>query len=143
DEIKSKKFTEGGSLFFDRSQLVHGMGEYRFKPEFGQIVVGASVRQYLLNSQGTIFRDTGDVVIRNREFGVYTGLEKPFSENKLRSTVTVRMDKNENFQALFSPAASLVYVPHADRVFRISLTSASRDPTLADQSLRYNVGRAL
>ena len=143
EEIKSKKFTDGGSLFFDRSQLVHGMGEYRFKPEFAQIVVGASIRQYLPNSQGTIFRDTGDVVIRNREFGIYTGLEKPFMENKLRGTVTVRMDKNENFQALFSPAASIVYVPRTDRVFRVSFSSAIRNPTLADQYLYYNVGRAL
>lgn len=143
DEIRSKRFTEGGSLFYDRSRLVHGMGEYRFKPAFGEIVLGGNYRQYLPNSAGTIFRDTGDVVIRNNEFGIYTGLEKKLMEQKLKATVTLRMDKNQNFNALFSPAASLVYSPRQDRTFRMSFSSAIRNPTLADQYLYYNVGRAI
>lgn len=142
-EITGKRFTEGGSLFYDRSMLVHGMGEYRFKPTFGEVIVGGSYRQYRPNSAGTIFRDTGDVVIRNREFGLYGGLEKMLRENKLKATVTLRMDKNQNFNALFSPAASLVYTPKEDRVFRLSFSSAIRNPTLADQYLYYNVGRAI
>lgn len=119
------------------------MGEYRFKPAFAEVVVGGNFRQYMPNSAGTIFRDTAGVVIRNREYGLYTGLEKTFMEKKLRSTVTLRMDKNQNFQHLFSPAATLVYVPNADRTFRISFSSAIRNPTLADQYLYYNVGRAI
>ncbi|MBL7982422.1 MAG: TonB-dependent receptor [Flavobacteriales bacterium] len=142
-EITGKRFTEGGSLFYDRSMLAHGMGEYRFKPTFGEVILGGSYRQYLPNSAGTIFRDTGDVVIRNSEFGVYSGLEKKFMENKLKTTVTLRMDKNQNFNALFSPAATLVYTPKEDRVFRVSFSSAIRNPTLADQYLYYNVGRAI
>ncbi len=143
DEIRGKRFTEGGSLFFDRSKLVHGMGEYRFKPAFGEIVLGGNYRQYLPNSAGTIFRDTGDVVIRNNEFGIYTGLEKKLMQEKLKTTVTLRMDKNQNFNALFSPAASLVFTPRQDRTFRVSFSSAIRNPTLADQYLYYNVGRAI
>ncbi|MDQ3101719.1 MAG: TonB-dependent receptor, partial [Bacteroidota bacterium] len=143
DEIKSKRFTDGGSLFFDRSRLLHGMGEYRYKPRFAQIILGGSMREYRPNSAGTIFRDTGNVVIRNGEFGIYAGLEKPFLNNKVRTTVTLRMDKNRNFNALFSPAASIVYVPNTDRTFRISFSSAIRNPTLADQYLYYNVGRAI
>lgn len=142
-EITGKRFTEGGSLFYDRSMLLHGMGEYRFKPTFGEVIVGGSYRQYRPNSAGTIFRDTGDVVIRNQEFGLYGGLEKLLMENKLKATVTLRMDKNQNFNALLSPAASLVYTPKADRVFRLSFSSAIRNPTLADQYLYYNVGRAI
>ncbi len=142
-EIKGKLFTEGGSRFYDRSALAHGMGEYRFKPAFGEIVVGGSVRQYLPNSAGTILRDTAGTRIRNYEFGIYTGLEKKFLDNKLKTTVTLRMDKNQNFKALFSPAASLVYTPRQDRTFRVSFSSAVRNPTLADQYLYYNVGRAI
>lgn len=143
NDITSRRFTEGGSLFFDRSRLAHAMGEYRFKPAFGEVVVGGNFRQFMPNSAGTIFRDTGDVVIRNREFGFYGGLEKNFMENKLKTTVTLRVDKNQNFDALFSPAATLVYVPSADRTFRVSFSSAIRNPTLADQYLFYNVGRAI
>ncbi|MFT3886186.1 MAG: TonB-dependent receptor [Flavobacteriales bacterium] len=143
NEVTSKKFTEGGSLFYDRSRLYHVMGEYHFKPAFGEVIVGGNQRWYLPNSAGTIFKDTGSVVIRNQEFGVYTGLQKQLIADKLKSTLTVRMDKNQNFNALFSPAASLVYTPRPDRVFRLSFGSAVRNPTLADQYFYYNVGRAL
>lgn len=143
NEITTKRFTEGGSLFFDRSKLAHTMGEYRFKPAFGEIVVGGNFRQYMPNSAGTIFKDTGDVVIRNREFGVFTGLEKKLMADKLKATATVRMDKNQNFNALFSPALSFVFTPNDQRVFRLTFSSAVRNPTLADQYFYYNVGRAI
>jgi outer membrane receptor protein involved in Fe transport len=52
------------------------------------------------------------------------------------------MDKNENFDYLLSPAASLVYSKTPTHVWRLSLSSAIRNPTLADQYLYYNVGRA-
>ncbi|MFN3874383.1 MAG: TonB-dependent receptor plug domain-containing protein [Flavobacteriales bacterium] len=143
DEIRGKRFTEGGSLFFDRSRLAHAMGEYRFKPAFAEIAVGGSIRQYMPNSAGTIFSDTGGVAIRNREFGIYAGLEKKLLQEKLRAMATLRMDKNQNFNALFSPALSFVYVPRQDRTFRIGFSSAIRNPTLADQYLYYNVGRAI
>lgn len=142
-EVTTKRFTEGGSLFFDRSRLVHATGEYRFKPAFGEIAVGGNFRQYLPNSAGTIFRDTGDVRIRNSEFGFYTGVEKKLMDNRMKATVTLRMDKNQNFNALFSPAASLVFTPRQDRTIRVSFSSAIRNPTLADQYLYYNVGRAI
>lgn len=142
-EIRGRRFTEGGSLFFDRSALAHAMGEYRFKPAFGEIAVGGSFRQYMPNSAGTIFRDTGDVVIRNREFGLYTGLEKKLLKEKMKMTATLRLDKNQNFKPLLSPALSFVYTPKQDRTFRIGFSSAVRNPTLADQYLYYNVGRAL
>ncbi|HEX2617356.1 MAG TPA: TonB-dependent receptor, partial [Flavobacteriales bacterium] len=143
-DITSKRFTEGGSLFYDRSRLYHVMGEYHFKPSFGEVIVGGNHRWYLPNSAGTIFRDTAGTVIRNTEFGIYTGLQKPLlGDSSLKLTVTVRMDKNQNFDALFSPAISLVYAPRPDRVFRLSFGSAVRNPTLADQYFYYNVGRAL
>lgn len=143
NEITGKRFTEGGSLFYDKSMLAHAMGEYKFKPTFGVITVGGSFRQYLPNSAGTIFRDTGDVVIRNNEFGVVAGLEKKFLGDKLTGTATLRMDKNRNFDALFSPALSFVYAKTPAHVWRVSFSSAIRNPTLADQYLYYNVGRAL
>src|SRR5690606_15339328 len=89
NEIIGKRFTEGGSLFYDRSRLAHAMGEYRFKPGFGEVVVGGNFRQYMPNSAGTIFKDTANVKIRNREFGVFAGLEKKFMEDKLKATATL------------------------------------------------------
>jgi len=159
DEITNKRFSDGGSLFYDKSILAHAVGEYKFKvgtkewnytgrsfqpkSAWGEVTVGGNFRQYMPNSEGTIFRDTGDVHIRNSEFGLVAGLEKKLLKDKLTGTVTFRMDKNENFKALFSPALSLVYANTPAHVWRVGFSSAIRNPTLADQYLYYNVGRAL
>lgn len=143
DEIKGKRFTDGGSLFFDRSALAHVMGEYKLRPKFAEVTVGGNFRQYMPNSAGTIFRDTGNVVIRNSEFGLFAGMDKKLLDNKLTATATLRLDKNQNFKPLLSPALSLVYARTPAHVWRASFSSAIRNPTLADQYLYYNVGRAL
>ena len=57
--------------------------------------------------------------------------------------MTGRIDKNQNFDAVYSPAASIVYSPNENHTFRTSFSSAIRNPTLADQYLYYNVGRAI
>ncbi|HNM70589.1 MAG: TonB-dependent receptor [Bacteroidetes bacterium] len=141
--ITGKLFTEGGSRFYDRSRLVHAMGEYRFKPGFGEISVGGNFRQYMPDSRGTIFKDTAGVKIRNREYGLFVGLEKPFVDSTLKMTATLRMDHNQNFDPQFSPALSLVYSRTPAHVWRLSFSSAIRNPTLADQYFHYNVGRAI
>lgn len=143
DEITSERFTEGGSLFYDKSVLAHAMGEYKLKPAFGTVTLGGSYRLYMPNTAGTIFSDTGDVRIRNGEFGLVAGLEKKLLQDKLTATATLRMDKNDNFNALFSPAVSLVYANSPAHVWRLGFSSAIRNPTLADQYFHYNVGRAM
>ncbi len=163
NDITSRKFTDGGSLFFDRSALYHMQGEYKFKPEFADVVVGGNGRLYRPDTQGTIFRDTltytysGELdaegrkikidstenKITNWEFGMYAGLEKKFLDDAIKTNVTIRLDKNENFDFLVSPAASFVYSKNPNHVYRFSFSSALRNPTLADQYFYYNVGRAI
>lgn len=169
EEIRSKKFTEGGSLFYDKSKLYHVHGEYKFTPVWATVTVGGNARWYRPESQGTIFSDTlqytylrnadgtfalddtgrriatdsSRVVITNFEMGGYVGLEKKFIENKLIVNATGRVDKNQNFDFLVSPAASVVYARNPNNIFRVSFSSALRNPTLADQYLYYNVGRAI
>ena len=142
--ITSKKsFSEGGSRLYDKSALYHVHGEYKFTPKFMDIVIGANYRWYLPESDGTIFSDTMGVKIRNEEGGAYAGIEKKFLKEKLKLSATARVDKNKNFDYLFSPAVSAVYLPGKDQVIRASFSSAIRNPTLADQYLYYPVGRAI
>jgi iron complex outermembrane recepter protein len=140
----------GGSRFYDKSALYHIHGERRFKPTFvDELTIGGNVRQYRPNTEGTIFYDTAGKVITNFEFGIYTGIEKKFGKNTeggnkpFKFNATLRMDKNENFDYLFSPAASLVWQPNKKDFLRISFSSAIRNPTLSDQFLYLNVGRAI
>jgi outer membrane receptor protein involved in Fe transport len=157
DRITSTKGGEsGGTLFFDKSALYHVHGEYRFEPTWlSYWVVGGNVRYYRPYSEGTIFSDTltyevenGMVVdssykrITNKEFGLYTGVEKKLMDDKVMLSATLRMDKNENFDYLFTPALSAVYAPDKKNYLRLSFSSAIRNPTLTDQYLFLNVGPA-
>lgn len=141
-KITSSTNTEGGSRLFDRSALYHAAAEYRWTMFSTTCISGGNFRLYAPNSQGTIFSDTGDVLIRNKEFGVYLGVEKDLLNKNLKFSATARVDKNENFQMLFSPAATIVYINNK-QIFRTSISSAIRNPTLADQYILMNVGRAV
>ena len=136
-----------------------------------KFTVGANGRLYMPDSRGTIFNemvfdtiqdfrldtpvfgpvdtvyfddvDTSFIQIRNWEIGMYLGMEWKFFKEKLKATIAARVDKNQNFPFLVSPAASLVYSPVKEHTIRLSFSSAIRNPTLADQYLNYDVGRAI
>ena len=134
---------EDGTRFVDHSALTHVQGEYTFTPSFLEFFkVGGSARRYTPLSEGTIFYDTADIKITNTEFGFYFGGEKKFADDQLTAAATLRVDKNENFDWLTSPALSLVWKPRANNYLRLSFSSAIRNPTLTDQYLNLNVGPA-
>lgn len=157
-----KSYSEGGSRFFDKSALYHVQGEYKYPNKIVDVIVGGSYRMYKPNSEGTIFSDTsyvkydvdtvsGDTLkidsLRRRisveEYGAYMGLEKKIWKDRIKFNVTGRVDKNVNFDYLFSPAASIVFTPNSKHSLRVSYSSAIRNPTLTDQYLYYQVGRAV
>ena len=144
DSITGALRSEGGTRFFDNSALYHTHGEYIFTPSWtDKITVGSNFRLYTPVSKGTVFSDGNGEKITNSEIGVYGGIEKSFFENKLKASFAARADKNQNFNLLFSPAGSLVYTPSKNNFFRVSFSSAIRNPTLSDQYLSLNVGRAI
>lgn len=140
--IITRPFTEGGSQFWDRSSLAHLHGQREANVAGGRLTVGANFRQYRPNSRGTLFSDTNGRVLRVAEVGMYTGFQRDWG-NAWTLNATVRADKNQNFRWLLSPAASVVYRPSDRTVWRLGFSSAIRNPTLQDQYLYYNVGRAL
>lgn len=181
DIISRTAFEQGGTLFYDRSKLVHVQGEYKLEPKkkgaekpLFELITGASFRIYLPDSKGTIFSDTivrnyardssGNILkdntgnyivldstrkwIRNWEVGGYISLSKKFdfgaeNKNSFIVTATCRVDKNQNFPVIATPAASIVYSYKNNHTIRLSFASAIRNPTLQDQYLYYNVGRAI
>ncbi|MBT7480961.1 MAG: TonB-dependent receptor [Flavobacteriales bacterium] len=143
NDITSKIPIEGGTGFYDKSALNHLHAEYQLHPKFADIKIGANFRLYSPDSKGSIFMDTDSTKISNTEYGIYSGFEKDLYFDKLKVNGTFRMDKNENFDFNFSPAASLVYKVTETDIIRLSFSSAIRNPTLSDQYLFYNVGRAI
>ena len=141
--------SEGGTRFFDKSALIHAQGEYRFTDVYQgnsttlDLVLGGSARQYLPNSQGSILLDTMGANIDTYEYGFYGGGTFGFNQNRMKINFSARVDQHENFSTNFSPAASFVYTPSKNNFLRMSFSSAIRNPTLTDQYLNYNVGRAI
>ncbi len=87
--------------------------------------------------------DTVKLNIKNSEFGIYLGYDKKLFSETLMINGTARLDKNQNFNYVFSPATSLVYKPNERDIIRFSLSSAVRNPTLTDQYFDYNQGQAI
>lgn len=150
DSITSKiSFLEGGTKFYDKSALFHAHGEYKFNNLMDKgavsdldLLVGANGRIFSPDSRGSILLDTFGRNIDTYEYGVYGGGTIEFNQ-RLRASASLRLDKHENFDYLLSPAASLVYNPSPTQTLRFSFSSAIRNPTLTNQYLFYNVGRAI
>lgn len=163
NEITTTTLIKGGTQLFDKSALYHIQGGYNFEVGNGKLNVGGNYRLYAPNSRGNIFGeneiaftnarpdpnnpgltlyDTAYSRIYNQEFGVYAGVEQFFLEDRLKGQVTLRLDKNQNFKLLASPALSLIFKADEKNTLRFSFSSAIRNPTLQDQYLDYNVGVA-
>jgi len=143
NDITSKtSFLEGGSRIQDQSALYHLHGEKIFNTEFAKFTLGANGRIYNPRSGGSLFSDTNGVTIINREFGLYGGIEKRFDDDKWIFKATMRVDKNQNFKFLPSPAVSLIWQPNKKHTLRGTFSAAIRNPTLLNQYMYYNVGRA-
>lgn len=169
NDVTGRLFTDNGSRFYDKSALYHAQGEYTWNTGFGKFILGGNGRLYTPDSRGTIFEDsltytrerimqidpeTNDTTfttvrtdssyskITNWEYGIYAGYENKLMEDRLILKATMRMDKNQNFDAVFSPAVSLVYNINEKSIVRAGFSAAVRNPTLADQYLFYDAGRA-
>ncbi len=152
NQLTTTSLADGGTKLIDRSALYHAHGEYQFHPDWADITVGGNFRQYRPISEGSIFSDTliqnsdgsvsGNTII-NSEYGFYAGITKRFLAESLKVNFTLRADKNQNFDLLFSPALSGVYTINENNTFRMTFSSAIRNPTLQDQYLYYDVGPAI
>lgn len=132
-----------GARFQDQSKIYHADANYNFKEmiDVAEIQVGGSVRQYELNSNGTIFTDFDGPITYN-EFGVYGQVQKKFMEDRLKFTGSVRYDKSQNFEGQFSPRISFVYSAGAQKNhnFRASFQTGFRNPTTQDQYIGLDLG---
>ncbi|WP_128546226.1 TonB-dependent receptor [Larkinella soli] len=123
-----------GTRARDNSELRHYEGMYNFRSLFDivELVVGASLRKYVINTAGTavpLRADGSEYTID--EYGAYAQASKEFrigSRVSLKPTVAVRYDKNEYFEGGFTPRASAVLSLGAHN-FRGSWQSAFRNPS--------------
>lgn len=132
-----------GAQFQDESKIYHSDANYNFKDliDFAEFQLGGSVRQYELNSKGTIFTDFDGPITYN-EFGIYTQMQKKFMDDRLKFTGSVRYDKSQNFEGQYSPRISFVYTAgeQKNHNFRASFQTGFRNPTTQDQYIGLDLG---
>ncbi|HZG23026.1 MAG TPA: TonB-dependent receptor, partial [Chitinophagaceae bacterium] len=129
-----------GSAIRDNTSLYHTEAQYDFSKLISWISLqaGGSYRLYDLNSNGTLFADSAGNNITVRETGAYLQASKTLFKNMVKLSGSVRFDKNENFDAQFSPRFAAVYSPVETHNFRVAYQTGFRNPTLQGQHNDFN-----
>lgn len=140
DQVRSKPIPIGGE-FLDRTNLYQTEGQYNLTEyvKFAEVLIGGSWRQYVLNSQGTLFADSAGR-IKTNEYGAYLQISKKLFDDVLKLTASGRYDKNDNFDGKFTPRISAVVTVAKDNYIRASYQNAYRFPSNQNQWINLNVG---
>lgn len=132
-----------GARFIDNTNLRHVEGTYNFKNEFDfiELLVGGNVRQYNLNSQGTIFNDAAGTITIN-EYGAFVQASKKLLQERLKLTGSLRYDKNQNFDGFITPRLSAVLSLGENRQhnIRASYQTGFRNPDTQSQFIGLDLG---
>ena len=143
--IAAIPISQGGGKFLDKSSLNVMEAQYNLTDVLGldkydaSLLVGGTIKGYVLNSQGTLFADTTRRIWIN-ENGTYAQLSKKFFGDVLKLSVSGRYDKNDNFAGRFTPRASAVIKIAEDNNIRVSYQEAYRFPTTQNQWINLLVG---
>lgn len=136
-----------GAKFLDRSDLWAAEGQVNLSNLGGfskliDVIAGLQWKEYVLNSQGTLFADTTGK-LKPSETGGYIQLKKGLFNDVLTLTAAGRYDKHTNFKGRFTPRVTAVIKLFKDNNLRLSYQTAYRFPTNQDQYINLNVGSGL
>ncbi len=131
-----------GGLFLDKTDLWMTEGQYNLSSavKFAEVLVGGNWKQYVLNSQGTLFADKPGQPIKINEVGAYVQIGKEIVKDKLKLTAAGRYDKNENFEGRFTPRITALFKPAKDHNIRFSYQTAYRFPSTQQQWIDLDIG---
>jgi outer membrane receptor protein involved in Fe transport len=142
DKIRKTPISKGGGQLLDRSDLYSIEGNYNlsaYTKGFADVLVGANYKKYVLNSAGTLFADSLGSTIGINEVGAYVQAIKDLTSN-LKVTASGRFDKNQNFNAKFTPRVTAMYKVKENSNIRVSFQTAYRFPTTQQQWIDLQVG---
>jgi outer membrane receptor protein involved in Fe transport len=140
--LKTQAIPNGGK-FNDQTNLYAGEAMYNFGDiqRTVDVTVGASTREFVLNSHGTIFADTAGRININ-ESGAFAQLQRSFADDLLKLSLSGRYDKNSNFKGRFTPRATALLKVAKDQFIRASFQTAYRFPTTQNQFINLQTGSA-
>jgi outer membrane receptor protein involved in Fe transport len=144
NEARNIPISKGGALFLDKTDLWAADGQLNISDALGfsdkvDVIIGGQWKQFVLNSQGTLFADTtGNIKIN--ETGGYIQLSKKLFNDFLTLTAAGRYDKQTNFEGRFTPRFTGVFKVAKDNNIRLSYQQAYRFPTNQDQYISLVTG---
>jgi len=146
-KIKTTAIGQGGAKFLDRSDLWSADGQVNISDAFGfseklEVIGGLQWKQWVLNSQGTIFADTAGAITIN-ETGGYLQLRKKMFDDFLTLTGAIRYDVQTNFDGRWTPRVTAVMRVAKDNNIRLSFQTAYRFPTNQNQYIDLNTGSVI
>lgn len=158
-KVRKTPIRDGGALFLDKTDLWAGevqatISELAGFSETVEMIAGVQWKQYVLNSQGTLFADNTDTLIgyakipnrgniKVNETGGYVQLRKKFLNEILTLAGSIRYDQQTNFDSKITPRISAVVRVAKDNNLRASYQSAYRFPTMQNQYIALSTGTAV
>ncbi len=141
--IRTTPIKKGGALFLDKSDLWASEGQLNLSDALGfsekiEIIAGVQWKQWVMNSQGTIFADTLGPIKVN-ETGGYIQLRKKITDY-LTLTGALRYDVQTNFDGRWTPRLTALIKIAKDNHIRLSFQTAYRFPTNQDQYISLVTG---
>lgn len=145
DKIKNTPVNKpGGAKFLDKSDLYAAEAQLNVS-EVGnfsnvvEVLAGTSWKQWVMNSQGTIFADTVQA-LRVNEYGGYVQLKKKLFNDVLTLTASGRYDNQTNFKGKFTPRVAAVVRIARDNNIRLSYQTSYRFPSNQNQYISLRLG---
>ena len=144
DQITKTAIADGGAVVldntisnsfeanYDLSDLVDGF----------DMVIGGSYREYVLRSNGTLFTDY-DGPIKTNETGIFASVQKDIFDGAISLNGALRYDKAQNYEGSFTPRVGALIDIAPNHNLRVSYQTAMRAPTMQDQYIGLDGGRAI
>ncbi len=129
-----------GAGLEERSNVFHFEGQQnnKFADDRGRFVLGASFRNYSLNTQRTLIGSGNDDRSDNY-YAAFSQLEYRLS-GKLKAVAAARFDLGGLIDAQFSPKAALVFAPNDHHSIRLTLNKAFQTPNYSEFFLNVAAG---
>jgi outer membrane receptor protein involved in Fe transport len=125
-----------GAQLEERSDIFHfeGQHNWNFSSDRGRVVYGASYRNTMVNTSGTLMAPADD----DRSDDYYSGYAQV--EYRLTPQFRIvgagRVDDGSLFETQFSPKGALVFSPSESHSFRFSINRAFQTPNYSEFFLR-------
>tara|TARA_B100001057_G_scaffold128966_1_gene128037 strand:+ start:143 stop:3043 length:2901 start_codon:yes stop_codon:yes gene_type:complete len=144
DRITKTPIADGGAVVLDNTVSNSFEANYDLSDlvDGFDMVVGGSFREYVLRSNGTLFTDY-DGPIKTNETGIFASVQRDIFDGAISLNGALRYDKAQNYEGSFTPRVGALINLAPRHNMRVSYQTAMRSPTMQDQYIGLDGGRAI